>query len=256
VQAGKTMLHGQSVPLVTFHQFIGGARPPQRADRSAAGVIPTRAFRYCEALTSASALGWYVFSPMSFRLLWDGDEIAWSFDGSGKWYNLTVAQFPNFRKSFDEIVPDRIRTYSPPFLATLPEPGLVQIWSGLVARTRPGYSLMVRPPVNMPRGRGYELFEGVVETDAWFGPLFTNIRLTRTHSPVEFGTDLPLFQVQPIHRTLYSNDSLNDFVITKDLHALAETDWDAYHRTVVHPNQTGCPLGENAKEIRKRSHRP
>ena len=174
------MVDGASVPLVTFHQFIPGARPPQRADRSAAGLIPTRAFRYCEALTTASSLGWYVFSPLSFSLLWDGDEISWSFQGAQKWYTLSVAQFPNFRRAFDEIVPDRIKSYSPPFLATLPEPGLVQIWSGLVARTRPGYSLMVRPPVNMPRGRGYDLFEGVVETDQWFGPLFTNIRLTRT----------------------------------------------------------------------------
>jgi hypothetical protein len=248
------MAHGDSGPLVTFHQFIPGARPPQRADRSAAGVIPTRAFRYCEALTTASSLGWYVFSPMKFSLLWDGDEIAWSFQETGKWYNLSVAQFPNFRQVFDDIVPDRIKSYSPPFLATLPEPGLVQIWSGLVARTRPGYSLMVRPPVNMPRGRGYELFEGVVETDHWFGPLFTNIRLTRTHSPVEFGTDLPLFQLQPIPRSLYSNDSLNDMVITQDLHALGQADWDAYHRTVVQRSQVVCPLGENAREIRKRSH--
>jgi hypothetical protein len=249
------MLNDEPAPLVTFHQFIAGARPPQRADRAAGGVIPTRAFRYCEALTTASALGWYVFSPISFSLLWDGDDIAWSFQGSQTWYNLAVAQFPNFRQSFDAIAPDRIKTYSPPFLATLPEPGLVQIWSGLVARTRPGISLMVRPPVNMPRSRGYELFEGVVETDQWFGPLFTNIRLTRTHAPVEFGTDLPLFQLQPIHRSLYSNDSLNDMVITRDLHALADTDWDAYYRTVVQPNLTTCPLGENAREIRKRSHR-
>jgi hypothetical protein len=248
------MAQSEPVPLVTFHQFIPGARPPQRADRSAAGVIPTRAFRYCEALTTASALGWYVFSPLSFSLLWDGDEIAWSFDGGQKWYNLSVAQFPDFRQSFDEIVPDRIKTYSPPFLATLPEPGLVQIWSGLVARTRPGISLMVRPPVNMPRGRGYELFEGVVETDQWFGPLFTNIRLTRTGSPVEFRTDLPLFQLQPIARALYSNDSLNNIVITKDLHALSEPDWDAYHRTVIHPSLAPGPLGQNAKDIRKRAY--
>ena len=36
--------------LVTFHRLIPTARLPQRADRSAAGMLPTRAFRYCEPL--------------------------------------------------------------------------------------------------------------------------------------------------------------------------------------------------------------
>ena len=43
-----------------------------RADRAAAGTMPTRAFRYCEAMTSASAFGWYVFPPITFSLMWDG----------------------------------------------------------------------------------------------------------------------------------------------------------------------------------------
>jgi hypothetical protein len=241
-------------PLVTFHQFIPGTRPPQRADRAAGGVLPTRAFRYCEAITTASALGWYVFSPIAFSLLWDGDDISWTYEGAPHWYHLTVAQFPDFSANFDAAAPDRIKTYAPPFLAALPEPGLVQIWSGLVARTRPGYSLVSRPPVNLPRGRGYDVFEGVIETDRWFGPLFTNIRLTRTHAPVAIGIDFPLFQVQPIDRALYSNDTLNDYVITPDLAALQDSDWEAYHRTVVQPNKgPACPLGRNAVEVRRRA---
>ena len=61
---------------------------------------------------------------------------------------------------------------------------MVQIWSGLVARTAPGWSLLVRGPANLPRNLAYEVYEGIVETDRWFGPLFTNIRFTRTNVPV------------------------------------------------------------------------
>jgi hypothetical protein len=57
-------------PLVTFHRFIPTARLPQRADRSAAGSLPTRAFRYCEPATSASGDGYYIFPPISFSLQW------------------------------------------------------------------------------------------------------------------------------------------------------------------------------------------
>ena len=51
-------------PGLTFFRLVPGCRLPQRADRSAAGTMPTRAFRYCEALTSASAFGWYLFPPI------------------------------------------------------------------------------------------------------------------------------------------------------------------------------------------------
>jgi hypothetical protein len=52
----------------------------------------------------------------------------------------------------------------------------VQIWSGLIARTAPGWSLLIRPPANLPRLPGLDAYEGLVETDRWFGPLFTNHR--------------------------------------------------------------------------------
>ncbi len=71
-----------------------------------------------------------------------------------------------------------------------------------MARTAPGWSLLVRPPANLPRSLGYECFEGIVETDRWFGPLFVNLRLTRTNVPIEFDADFPLLQVQPVHRSL------------------------------------------------------
>ena len=67
------------VPLVKFYRFLPGARAPMRADRSAAGSMPTRAFRYCEAMRTASSLGWYIFPPMSFKLMWDGaNDVVWN----------------------------------------------------------------------------------------------------------------------------------------------------------------------------------
>ena len=135
-------------PLVVFHRVTPGGRLPQRADRSAAGSLPTRAFRYCEPSTSASGYGYYIFPPIGFSLKWDGHDIMWTFDGAGDWLPLKSAQFPDFATCSIPCAPEEIRG----ILATLPralqEPGLVQIWTGIVARTAPGWSLMVRPPVN------------------------------------------------------------------------------------------------------------
>ena len=142
--------------LVAFYRFIPGGRPPQRADSAAAGTMPTRAFRFCEAMRTASALGWYVFPPIRFSLMWDGGtDVSWTYEGVDDWYPLKTVQFPGFADHFDGVVPEHIKGFSPPFLAALKEPGLVQIWSGLVARTAPGWSLLVRGPANLARPTTY-----------------------------------------------------------------------------------------------------
>jgi hypothetical protein len=240
-------------PLVVFHRLIPAARLPQRADRSAAGSLPTRAFRYCEPSTSASGYGYYVFPPIGFSLQWDGHDIIWTFDGAADWMPLKSVQFPGFRALFDSVAPPEIREFSPPFLVSLQESGLVQVWTGIVARTAPGWSLLVRAPANVPRRGGYEPFEGIIETDRWFGPLLTNIRLTKTDVPIDFRPDLPLLQVQPVPRHAYEEATLNNYELVPELTQLSPEDWDDYYDTVVRPHvQEVRPRGQYASAARKR----
>ena len=243
----------QSLPIIQFFRLVESARPPQRADRSAGGTLPTRAFRYCEAATTAAGLGWYVFPAIGFRLYWTGNETFWTYQGATAWYPLGVAQFPDFRERFDQQAPPEVKSYSPTFLGALPESGILQVWSGLIAKTRPGWSLVARGPANLPRSVGYDVFEGVVEADSWFGPLFINIRLTQTDAPIEFDPNRPLFQVQPIQREAYSDATLNNVAI-RDFDMMAASDWGAYYRTVVQPSQARCSHGAHASAVRKRRH--
>src|SRR5262249_37654224 len=55
-----------------FYRLIPDAPVPRPADRSADGTLPVNAYRYCEAIASASAFGWYMYPPLSFSLWWDG----------------------------------------------------------------------------------------------------------------------------------------------------------------------------------------
>ena len=238
-------------PLATFFRMVPSARPPQRADRAAAGTIPTRAFRFCEALTTASAFGWYVFPPIGFKLMWDGSDVVWTYDGTSDWYPLTSAQFPNFADHFDLNAPPDIQGFSPQFLNSLVEPGIVQVWSGLAVRTAPGWSALVRAPANFVRNRGFECYEGVIETSHWFGPLFINIRLTRTHHPIEFDPNLPFLQVQPVPQAAYGT-ALDNFSVVDGLSQFGAAEWDAYRQTVVHPNSDPHrKRGEYAVAVRK-----
>ena len=237
-----------------LHRLIDQARPPQRADRAAAGTLPTRAYRYCDAVTSAAGYGWWVFAPMDLQLIWDGYDIFWYFDGAPDWMALSPsAQFPDFSRAFDDAVPSALRGCAPPFLTALPEPGVVQIWTGLMAQTAPGWSLLVRPPANIALPGGYSLYEGIVETDYWFGPLFTNLRLTRTHQPVHLRADFPLLQVQPLPREAYAEETLSATELVPDMNSMSTKDWDSYHATIVVPTEdVDRPFGSYAIAARKR----
>ncbi|HEX3350336.1 MAG TPA: DUF6065 family protein [Acetobacteraceae bacterium] len=224
-------------PIVRFYRLVAEASLPMRADRSAAGTLPTRAFRYCDAVTRASGFGWYVFPPMDFHLLFDGEEICWTYNGADEWLPLGTAQFPHFSGRFDDAAPAALRGCAPPFLTALPEAGAVQVWTGLIARTAPDWDLLVRPPANLWIGGGYTQYEGVLESDRWFGPLFTNLRLTRTGQAVHIRAEVPLLQVQPIPKRVFGEDVLGSMAVVGAPEELEDADWADYARTVVAPNE-------------------
>jgi Family of unknown function (DUF6065) len=242
-------------PLVEFFQMVPTSRPPRRADRAVGGAIPARALRYCEAMTSASAFGWYVFIPITFKVVWDGHDILWTYEGIDEWLLLTreTAQFPGFRERFDKSAPDDVREFSPPFLTASFQPGGLQVWTGCIARTAPGWSLLVRGAANYPKSLSYQTFEGIIETDTWFGPLFDNIKILKTDMPVEFRSDVPFLQVQPVRKEVYSDRFLQNYVV-KDMEQISAEDWRAFHRTVVVPNTVSDRKpGRYAVSVRKQA---
>ncbi len=254
--AGQFEVPASPAKLVTFHRLIPEARLPQRADRSAAGMLPTRAFRYCEPATTASGFGYYIFPVIDFALRFDGADVLWTYRGVGEWFpipKLSSVQFPGFAEQFAAAAPPECADFAPPFITVMQEPGFVQIFTGLMVRTAPGWSLLVRSPANFPRLGGFEQFEGLIETDHWFGPLITNIRLIKTDTPIDFRQEYPMIQVQPVPRIVYQEATLNNYELVPDLNQFTTQDWADYYRTVVRPNvMEDRPRGQYASETRKR----
>jgi hypothetical protein len=231
-----------------FFRLIPGAPDPRGADRSADGTLPVIAYRYCEAIASASAFGWYLYPPLNFSLIWDGTEIAWTYEGAEGWYPLRGAQYPGFLERFEKIAPAGLDDLAPTFLVQGKLPGIVQIWSGYLARTAPGWALLSRGTANIPKTQGYEFYEGIVETDTWFGPLFSNVRLLRINSPVEFHMRYPLFQVQPLLRQCYREPSFK----VRDAADLDVEDWQRFAATMRPNTDQMRALGHYAVDTRRR----
>ena len=220
-----------NTPAPRFSRFFLDGRPPRKADKFAAGTMSMRAAQYCDAVTLASGFGWWLFSPVDCLLMWDGRAIVWSEDGQ-EWGPVTdTVDFPGFPETWNERAPEGLRDCAPPFLTALPEPGLIQISLGLFLETAPGWSTYIGKPPNLPNAEHFEVFEGVVNTATWCGPLFANLRLTKTDHPIHLRGDMPLVQARPIHQKNFGKHIL-DFTTTTE--PTAET-WAAYDRTTVEP---------------------
>jgi hypothetical protein len=242
----------QPAPTVTFYGAIPGCRAPIRADSTVLGTLPTRGFQYCEALRTASSFGWYVFPPIDFTLQWDGSQVIWTYQGAKGWYPLTSAQFPGYSAVFDRVAPARLRGYSPPFLTAVREPGVIQVWTGFFMESAEDWSVLVRAPANLPRSLAYDQYEGIVETDRWLGPLFTNLRLVKTDVPIHFSNETPLVHVQPLQRSTYADEVSNRFALVNDPSALPARVWAGYEETIVKPNVQPQPAGAYAASVRRR----
>ncbi len=94
----------------------------------------------------------------------------------------------------------------PPGLLSMAEPGLVQMFPGVVGQTAPGWSLYVAAAINVPERQGYEVLSGIIETDWYGGPLAPVLRLVKIDEPIVLRSDVPLFSVVPVPRTAYLGD--------------------------------------------------
>jgi hypothetical protein len=110
-------------------------------------------------------------------------------------------------------------------------------------KLRPISELFDCPPID----------EGIVETDRWFGPLFTNLRLIKTDVPIHFSTETPLLQVQPLQRSTYAEEVSNRFALVGDPSEFSAAAWARYEETLVKPNlDPARPVGAYATTVRRR----
>jgi len=238
-------------PRCQFFRFFHDARPPQRADRFSSGTLPMRAAQYCDAITSASSFGWWLFCPVDAYVVWDGRSIVWSADGEDYQAVDDCVHFPGFPEAWNAEAPEHLAGLCPPFLTALPEPGLIQISLGLFARTAQDWLLSLRRPPNYPLPGHIEHFDGIVDTSRWMGPLFINLRLSKTDVPIRLRADMPLAQAQPLPRGLLAPD-----VLRYESTMPGPDEWEGYRVTVAEPtSRAGRGFGAYAMEERRAQRR-
>lgn len=179
-----------------------------RADKTALGTLPAAALQYCEPVRVASAHGWYVFPPADIRLRYDGVTV---YIASGdEWVRLeSIALGEPFLETWTAGAPKEFSELWPPFLTQSFVPAFVQIWSGYLVKSLPGWGISVGPLANVAQPREYATFEGIIQSDSFAPcPLFGNIKLLVTDRDIVIPRTRPLFHVRPLPHESYVDSAM------------------------------------------------
>ena len=222
------------------------------------GYLPTPAFQFCEALRTASSWGWYVFPPADISLVFDGHDIAYLVDG--EYQPLRAAYLPEYIDFWNQAAPTEFKGLVPPYLRIIPSRGVVQVWSGWLVKSAPGWSVMIRSIANGRQTSRYFCYEGIVQTDVFAPcPLFMNLQLVATNVPIVFRRNEPLFQVQPVPMAAFSDLNQREALVdafdaegrTTELMTLE--DWRAYRATFrADVPDESHRFGDYGADVRKR----
>jgi hypothetical protein len=71
--------------------------------------------------------------------------------------------------------------------------------------------------------------------------------------PIHFSTEIPLVQVQPLHRVTYAEDVSNGFGLVANPAGISDEAWSRYEQTIVKPNlEPQRPVAAYATSVRRR----
>ena len=174
-----------------------------KAERTLNGTGHPGALKLCGPYTYANQSGFWLFPAVDVDIMWKGGkefEVRYheEFDDSD-FHLLRKLVLP--QDTFSDGMWSLQGVGRNKFTFGMVEDGVVQMWTGNIFETPPGWCLHIRSPVNWPPRSCY-VMEGVLETDFMQQDIWTNIVFTRPGEWVEFRKDgwPPLAQLQVIRR--------------------------------------------------------
>ena len=243
----------ETSPKTRFRRLLDHAPEPQVGDSSAMGTMFTCAFRYCEPMRLASSFGWYIFSPVDMDLIFDGATTYWRSINDSAWQKLDSLKDLTFRNEFESMCPESLKGTAPVTIGKSAEPGILQLWSGYILQTPPGYCALVRDPPNIPKLENFESYEGIIQSDDWFGPLLTNIRITKTDVVVSIRRNMPIFFVQLVRSEDCARSIHRSFELDTGIEKFSEKDWRNYSKVMKNSLTSSRDKGLYAREIRRKN---
>ena len=214
----------QGIKIVPANSKLIG---PDGQNETEHNYFRSGAIKRCGPYVHANSLGWWIFPAV---------DLDATYHPNGEW---TIHEY----NKFDEIQQREYLSSLPPYEyktesgetrelpskyltrnyvnAGLADENILQIWTGVILRTPPGWGLLIRSPINVEEDydRSWYIQEGVIESDWMDYDIWTNIVFKKPNQKVEIRQKMwpPLAQIVPIRREAYDTKwDLDDQLITAD----------------------------------------
>lgn len=171
------------------------------AEKTLRGDAPTAAMRWCGPFAHANAYGFWVFPPFDLDVVWHGGR---SFEH--RFESLYTDEDASLVSRLQR-PEDRYR-YTPrkkiEFGSTLES--VVSIWTGCIFQTPPGWSLMIRDPININASAILRVQEAILETDWMPYDIWINLQFIQQDKWVQIRRGEgwpPIAQLVPVPTAAY-----------------------------------------------------
>ncbi len=183
------------------------------------------ALRFCGPFVHAGSCGVWAYPPVDMDITYLGDG-QWDIEQLSEYTPLDGIVIKNNLRTEDKF---RSIYRGGRISVGKVEPDLIQIWTGCIFRTPPGWGLHVRQPINFPEAynRPYHIQEGIIESDWLWYDIWFNIRFHRANEKAELRRDMwpPLAQLVPVRKEAYAKCEIQDQILDRKTEDGGEV-WD------------------------------
>jgi hypothetical protein len=177
------------------------------AEKTLHGTAHRAGVRWCGPFTNANKAGWWVFPPVDVDIVWKGGS-DFEYDvltpySDADYHLIRFLLHEDEGADVDRWLPEEGRTK---FSWGLVDEGVVQIWTGCIFETPPGWGLHIRSPINFPP-QPFHVMEAVLETDWLRYDIWLNVAFDRQNEVARLRRDdwPPIAQLVPVHRESYDS---------------------------------------------------
>jgi len=178
----------------------------EKAEKSCKGVANQAAVQWCGPYVNANQSGFWVYPPVDMDFVLE--------DGKFKIINMESYDDEDYRivrslvrpedhSDFEKwIFPNSGRTK---LTLGFVEPNVMQLWTGLIFQTPPGWCLHIRNPINFPP-QGFNIVEAVLESDWLQYDIWMNLSVTDVGKVISIRKDVPIAQLVPTRRESFKGE--------------------------------------------------